>query len=142
MYALAKRWFVDTYKDARAVIEYEDPATLTIIGNGSMPYNPVIFSGSDGRRGSIKYTLEIAFKPGRCRVRIGNYVHTSSYALGSILADTLVCSDASAYRGLGGGTKFLSRVCMEEVFPMIKGNEEAILHSLDAALRAAKDDDW
>lgn len=145
LYTTAKRWFVDTFKDSKAVIEFDDAATHTIVGNGSFTYEPTIFLGSGTRRGSMRYTIEVSCKDGRYRVKLSNYTHIATAGLGAILSDSTVCSGATGqgYGTPGKPTAYLKRVCKEEALPMIQDNETKLLASLKAAmLKPAGPSDW
>lgn len=140
----AKRWFVDTFKDAKEVIQLEDAATNTIVGKGSFKYKPTINNSSQGRVGSMQFSVEVGCKDGRYRVRFYDFTHVAISGLGPIKADTLACGDGVSYRYVSGKpTKFLGRVCVEEVWPQIHATEAQLLESLSTAMKSkAVSTDW
>lgn len=135
LHANARRWFVDAFKDAKEVVQFDDPATNTIVGKGSFKYETTIFLANVGRQGHMRFTLEVACKNGRYRVKFSDFTHEALNGLGLIRADNDLCGDGPSYRNLNGDpTKFLTRVCNEEVWPQIHETEERLLASLRAAM--------
>lgn len=66
LYRSARRWFVDAFKDAEEVIQLEDDSARTIVGKGWFNYHDM---------GRIWFTVEVAAKAGRYRVRFYNFNH-------------------------------------------------------------------
>jgi len=64
--AAARKWFVDTFKDAKEVIQMDDEATNTIVGKGLSKPDPNF---------GLHYTIEVASKKGRARIRLYNVHH-------------------------------------------------------------------
>lgn len=79
--AKARKWFVDTFKDANEVIQMDDAATNIIVGKG---WSPV------GTKSGIHYTVEVACKQGRYRYRIYDVYHAGhgSASVGTAYAQT------------------------------------------------------
>ncbi len=144
IYGAAQRWFVDTFRDADEVIQLRDTVMHTIVGKGSFRYEPTILNSSQGRLGVMRFTIEVGCREGRYRVRLYDFVHEAVSGLGPILADSLQCGDGVSYRMMNGKpTKFLGRVCIEEVWPQIHATETALLGSLKAAMdKKDRPSDW
>jgi len=137
MRARARRWFVDTFKDAKEVIQMDDPNTNTIVGKGSFQYRPTILNSSEGRIYPVQFSIEIQCKKGRYRVRLYDFVQPGGGALGPILADSLHCSGSIYYRTTNGTpTKFHEKLCAKEVWPQIHGTEAQLLSSLKATMQS------
>ena len=137
LYSRAKRWFVDTFKDANAVVKLDDPANATIVGKGSFPYISKIFRGACQREGWIDYTIEVAAKDGRYRVRMYDFIHRGKYCpnIGSavdigLLYDMPGCNPQYESEG----AKHAARVCAEEVRPLLEAHDLLILRSLKGAM--------
>lgn len=64
--ATARKWFVDTYKDANEVIQMDDAATNTIVGKGWTEFGP---------KAGLYYSIEVQCKRGRARIRIYDVHH-------------------------------------------------------------------
>jgi hypothetical protein len=75
LYAQAKMFFVDAFKNSKAVIQLEDSANNTIIGEGKIPYKSRYLIGSGTTVGSISFRISIACKDGRYKYDIGNFNH-------------------------------------------------------------------
>ncbi len=75
LYAQAKMFFVDAFKDSKAVIQLEDPVNKTIIGEGSIPYRSRYLIGSGTTVGKITFRISIACKDGRYKYDVGNFNH-------------------------------------------------------------------
>lgn len=135
LYARAKRWFVDTYKDAGSVLEMEDPVTSTLVGNGSMPYSTSVFMNSVNRAGSIHYTIEVNCKDGRYRCAVRNVIHTSDWVW-QIMSGEDCCP---MYR-MNTTKAHAAKVCKDELMPQVDTYFTMLEASLKAAMTApAKD---
>lgn len=143
IYRRAKRWFVDSFRDAKEVIQLDDPTTFTVVGKGVWKFNAEIFVGSAVRKGYMRFSLEIAAKEGRYRVRFYDYRHEGSTSatqyglagplnLGLIYDDKSYCTRAYNTKDRASyiPSKHEERVCLEEVWPQIEEQERAMLVSL------------
>ena len=75
LYAQAKMFFVEAFKNSKAVIQLEDPANKIIIGEGSIPYSSRYLIGSGTTIGKISFRMSISCKNGRYKYDIGNFNH-------------------------------------------------------------------
>ena len=75
LYAQGKMFFVDAFKNSKAVIQLEDEANKTIVGEGAIPYSSKYLIGSGTTIGKISYRISIACKDGRYKYDIGNFNH-------------------------------------------------------------------
>ena len=75
LFPQAKMWFVEAFKNSKAVIQMEDLNNKTIIGNASIPYSSRFLIGSGTTVGKITYQISIACKDGRYKYDITNFIH-------------------------------------------------------------------
>ena len=75
LYQQTKMWFVDVFKNSKAVIQLEDNANKTVIGEASFRYSSRIFFGCATTVGKIKYKISITCKDGRYKYEISNFYH-------------------------------------------------------------------
>ena len=137
LYRRAKKWFVDTFRDASSVIQLDDPATQTIIGKGALKYTPSIFMGSAARKGFIGFSIEVAAREGRYRIRLYDFNHTGSiteYSSTTFDLGVIYAGDTCSMVWGDKQSKHRYRVCNEEVWPHISANNAAILQSLEKAM--------
>ncbi|MBO6184199.1 MAG: DUF4468 domain-containing protein [Chryseobacterium sp.] len=88
LYASAKMWFTQTFKDPKEVIILDDSNNNIIVGRGNMRYNSKIFSGSAARQGWIGFDVQIACKDGRYKYNFSNFTHEGkTYNYGLITTD-------------------------------------------------------
>lgn len=149
LYPVAKRWFVDVFRDADEVIQIDDPQRHTIVGKGNFTFIASILVASAVRKGIMRFSVEVIVKNGRYRVRFYDYRHEGTHAyspylappldLGLIYNDQAYCThnynlkDNPSYKP----SKHEVRVCMEEVWPQIAENESSLLSVLFKAMTAA-----
>lgn len=141
--ARARRWFVDSFKDANEVIQMDDTKTNTIVGKGSFQYRPTLLVSSNGRVTPIRFSLEIHCRNGRYRLRLYDFLQDGLGALGPILSDSLHCSGSNYYRTTSGTpTKYHEKICLKEAWPQIHAAEVRLLSSLAAAMAKPSANDW
>ncbi|KFF26857.1 DUF4468 domain-containing protein [Chryseobacterium vrystaatense] len=75
LYAQTKMFFVDAFKNSKAVIQLEDPTNKIVIGEASFPYRSRYLIGSGTTIGKISYKISISCKDGRYKYDIGNFNH-------------------------------------------------------------------
>lgn len=75
LYANAKMWFTQTFKNPKEVIVLDDPNNNIIVGRGNMRYQSKIFSGSAAREGWITFDVQISCKDGRYKYNFSNFIH-------------------------------------------------------------------
>lgn len=75
LYANAKIWFTNTFKDAREVILLDDSENNILFGRGMMYFNSKIFVGGGAMSGGIEYEIKIMCKDGRYKYIITNFNH-------------------------------------------------------------------
>lgn len=78
LYTNARLWFMNTFKDSKSVLEVDDRVNYTIAGKGNFNYEPRVFSGSEGTRGYISFSVYIFIKNGKYKYEITNFYHNSS----------------------------------------------------------------
>lgn len=71
MYMKALEWIALNYKDAGAVIQFQDKETGKIIVKGAWPSSRYM------KEGLVKHTLTLAFKDGRFKYDYTDFVYTS-----------------------------------------------------------------
>jgi hypothetical protein len=72
IYDAAKIWIAENFRSAKRVIEYENPKTATLIGNGGMPY-PCSAVGCIARHDwNVTFTMRMDAKDERFRLTFSN----------------------------------------------------------------------
>ena len=141
LYANAKIWFTDTYKDAREVILLDDPENYILLGRGVMRYSSKIFVGGTGREGWIMYDIKIMCKDGRYKYDFTNFVHTGkAYNLGLITNEKYL----STFTGIAaGGEKYKTRVT-DELREFIRIDIESLIERLEEYMNKSlpTQEDW
>jgi hypothetical protein len=134
----ARLWFVDTFKDAKEVIQMDDAATNTIVGKGWQE-----LMGGD----KMLVTIEVIAKQGRCRIRIYDVVHRwkdeSSTLHWGTLYDEDLCYNPPTM-------PMISRNQLEKQAlkncgkyrPIISSNLDRLMQSFTDAMKAPASDDW
>lgn len=147
LYRAAKRWFADTFKDAKAVIQLEDTTTHTIVGKGNFP---LVWEG-DSKDGRIDFTVEVMTKDGRYRVRFYDLGHfgspkvfgTTFYPatnLGTVYEGEQCYRPEHMWSGEKRMLKEYSWVagnCKEIVWPQVNASIEGMLLTLKATMTNA-----
>lgn len=142
----ARKWFVDTFKDANEVIQMDDAATHTIVGKGWTEFGP--YAG-------IHFTIEVACKSGRFRYRIYDVQHKGrGFVPGSTVpvpSFGYLDDDERCYKpqrvGLqseAGAEKQMLKQC-KGMRPEIDKRLDGIAASLEDAMKVAVSpaaDDW
>jgi len=142
--AAARKWFVDTFKDANEVIQMDDEATNTIVGKG--------LSKPDTNFG-LHYTIEVAAKKGRARIRLYNVHHegiggtTVGTTYQPYLSYGPLVDEPECYQIPKEKPSFINHRLKRCGFirPMVSGKIDELVLSLEAALRSAPSqpsDDW
>lgn len=144
--AKARKWFVDTFKDANEVIQMDDAATNTIIGKGWTEF---------GDYAGIHYTITVECKHGRFRYRIYDVHHKGRGfvpgttvpvpSLGS-LADDERCytPQQTGLQSPAGAERKMLKTC-EGMRPEVDKRLDHIAASLESAMEtaaASSSDDW
>lgn len=78
LFAGAKMWFTQSFKNPKEVIILDDSENNILVGRGNMPYRSKIFSGSAAREGHITFDVTIACKNGRYKYEFTNFTHTGN----------------------------------------------------------------
>lgn len=139
----ARKWFVDTFKNATEVIQMDDNATNTIIGKG--------WSKLDAY-GGLHYTIEVACKDGRARIRIYDVHHKGiggvrigtayqAYASYGPLFDEEVCYTLA--RDNSSHQKQALKKCVT-LRPEVDATLDSLVASLELALKGSSKttNDW
>lgn len=144
--AKARKWFVDTFKDANEVIQMDDAATNTIIGKGSTEF---------GAYAGIHFTISVECKHGRFRYRIYDVHHKGrGFVPGSTvpvpslgyLEDDERCykPQPAGLQSAAGAEKQMLKQC-KGLRPEVDKRLDALAASLEAAMKTAttpSSDDW
>ena len=77
LYMRAKVWFAAAFVDSKQVLEVEDKVEGSLVGKGSIPYEPRALRLMP-LRGVIVFTLMIMVKDGRFRYELSNFRHRGS----------------------------------------------------------------
>lgn len=137
LYAKAKLWIAQTYKDATKVIKHDDPENSILVGKGTMTYSSSVFMGGAGRDGYVNYDIEIACREGRYKYTFSNFRHEGkSMNLGLITNEEMLPS----LTGLSGGPKKYKKNVSDEARERISSNILPLIASLKTAMET--NDDW
>lgn len=76
IYSASRQWIAESFKSSKSVVEYEDKAEGTIIGNGSIPY-PCADKGSwvcvnQSQVLKLLFTMRLEAKDGKFRLGFSN----------------------------------------------------------------------
>ena len=93
LYYNARLWFMNTFKDSKAVLEIDDKVNYVIAGKGVLRYEPRVFSGSDGIRGFINFSVFIYIKDGKYKYEITNFYHEPIGRYGTVYSLHLITDD-------------------------------------------------
>lgn len=66
IYDQVKIWIAENFRSARQVIEHDDKASGTLIGNGTTPYSP------DGYNKKVQFTMRVDVKDNRFKLNFIN----------------------------------------------------------------------
>ena len=126
LYKKAKKWFVNTFKDAKEVIQTEDEDG--IIGKGSFHLDKTFTTPE----GWVKFTLEVQFKEGRYKYTFNDFYFDA------------IPSDFSGQLGPERPTKLIMKKAWQKVLNESATQIEAVEKSLISAMSAEieKQDDW
>ncbi len=137
----ARKWFVDTFKDANEVIQMDDAATNTIVGKGWTEF---------GSHAGIHYTIEVQCKRGRLRIRVYDVMHkgrgsintgagySPAISLGYLFdEDRCYAPIRLGFQSGQGAEKQMLKWCAVNR-PEIATRLDAIVVSIEAALKAPK----
>ncbi|QQR87550.1 MAG: DUF4468 domain-containing protein [Flavobacteriales bacterium] len=146
LYRSARRWFVDAFKDAEEVIQLEDDSARTIVGKGWFNYHDM---------GRIWFTVEVAAKAGRYRVRFYNFNHVGVGGLtsgttyvpyldyGPIYAGAECYTPKPTLMIVEGTEKEMMLIhCAGIIQPLIKKECDAMVADLQRAMSSAGSSDW
>jgi hypothetical protein len=132
LYASAKMWFTQTFKDPKEVIILDDPNNNIIVGRGNMRYNSKIFSGSAARQGWIGFDVQIACKDGRYKYNFSNFTHEGkSYNYGLITNDPFLPTMKGMM--MGGPENYKIKVT-NELKETIKNRIESLIVNLETTM--------
>ncbi|WP_312351242.1 DUF4468 domain-containing protein [Empedobacter sp.] len=100
LYASAKMWFTQLFKDPREVIILDDAENNILVGRGNIPYKSKIFLGSATREGRIYFDVTIACKDGRYKYDFTNFMHEGDGVnLGLITDEEFLSTMKGAFAG-------------------------------------------
>ncbi|KPH13513.1 DUF4468 domain-containing protein [Chryseobacterium sp. ERMR1:04] len=103
LYAAAKIWFTQTFKNPKEVIILEDADNNILVGRGSMKYSSKVFMGSGAREGWISFDITIACKDGRYKYDFTNFIHEGNTVSLGIITNEEMLSTLTGM--LAGGPK-------------------------------------
>lgn len=74
IYSSAKMWIAENFRSAKSVIEYDNQAEGTIIGNGTIKYPCEGFECVGKGEWTVDFTMKIEVKDGRFKTSFSNLV--------------------------------------------------------------------
>lgn len=134
LYNRAKRWFVDTYKSGKDVIQLDDKENGEIIGKGFFEEMwMVTFYG--GQNVNVWQTIKVQMKDGRYRYEITDFrmkyfVSASQYTSSSNVDVAL----EEWNKGRDANNK--------KFYPKIDSHIKSLIESLDKAMKTKTKSDW
>lgn len=142
LYALAKVWFANSFKDPKEVIVLDDSTNNVLIGRGNLRYISKIFVGSAAREGWIAFDVQIACKDGRYKYTFSNFIHEgNSVNYGLVTTDSFL----PTMKGFtaGGPEKYKIKVT-NEIRDIIKTKIDSLILSLKSTMdkQIASKEEW
>ena len=134
LYKRAKRWFIETYKSAKDVIQLDDKENGEVIGKGFFEiYWQVTFMS--GQNINVWQTMKIQVKDGRYRYEITDfnvkyYVSASQYSSGANIDSPLEAWN----KGRDDNSK--------KIYTKIDTEVKSLISSLEKFVRTPPKDDW
>ncbi|GAB2528122.1 DUF4468 domain-containing protein [Rufibacter soli] len=141
LYKAARQWFVETYKDANAVLQMDDKADGKLIGKGLHPYSFV--NGVNISEVKLSFIVNIDVKDGKYRYKL--YSFSGENKNSSLLSSTAAPSVYKInydeeYKLLKEGKRPGYR---GKIVSGLHNEAEAIIASLNSAMKKAEaSTDW
>ncbi|GIM61119.1 hypothetical protein CAPN008_11690 [Capnocytophaga canis] len=142
LFANAKIWFTESFKDPKEVIILDDTQNNILIGRGSIKYNTKIWIGSAAREGYLSFDVNIACKDGRYKYNFTNFTHIGKNSMGIVPTG----DEMPHFTGLnaGGGKGYKTKVT-KEIKEIIDKKIEPLIESLKIAMDkklTTQEDNW
>jgi len=142
LYANAKIWFTQVFKNPKEVIILDDTENNILIARGNIPYISKIGFGSACRKGYITFEMQIAIKKGRYKYNFKDFYHKGDcYDLGTITNEEFLSTMKGAFAG--GPLNYKIKVT-NELRDKVKTHIEPIilLLKLEMDKKLATKEDW
>ena len=78
LFAAARSWFVDTFKDSKNVIEVNDESRGEITAKGLFEFKAPALFAYNSINGTISYRVTILVKEGKVKIEISRFIHEGS----------------------------------------------------------------
>ena len=132
VYSIAKRWFVDSFRDAGEVIQLDDPAEKIIMGKGSGTVNWTMKGFGGGTKAmAYSFSIEVQAKAGRYRVKLYDFLME-----GKSIQDIPCCYGKCD--GAGKGFRDAGLQMCTDIFTRM----DQLLLSLSQAMKSPGSSDW
>lgn len=134
LYSSAQLWFVETFKDAKSVIQLQDKENGELIGKGLFYIPTNRFGYTAIGLGIVRFQVQISVKEGRYKYSFSNFTHEG---------------DKPQIYDCGCLDNEEPTVCSKKIFAEVKEKTDAQIKILIASLKRAmeenkgkKADDW
>ena len=75
LYTAALVWFSEAVKQPSEALSTQDRDAGIVVGKSSFAYEPVVFVGSSGIRGTVRFSITVEVKDGRYRYSLSSFTH-------------------------------------------------------------------
>lgn len=142
LYASAKMWFTQSFKNPKEVIILDDSENNILVGRGNMPYKSKIFSGSAAREGYITFDVTIACKDGRYKYDITNFTHSGNTVNYGLITNEETLPTMTGL--LAGGPKNYKIKVTNELRSFIDARIKPLIEQLKSSMEKpiATKEDW
>ena len=142
LYASAKMWFTQSFKNPKEVIILDDSENNILVGRGNMPYKSKIFSGSAAREGYITFDITIACKDGRYKYDITNFTHSGNTVNYGLITNEETLSTMTGL--LAGGPKNYKIRVTNELRSFIDARIKPLIDQLKSSMEKpiVTKEDW
>ncbi len=145
LYSAALTWFGQTFGSGKEVLQTQDREGGTLVGRALFKYEPVIFMGSNGIRGVVRYTITLEFKDDRYRYTLGPFTHEGNPANpGGQFSFGVITGDEECPHPVYGTARSGREKTWTDLKVKTQHEAESIIASLKAkmATAATQKSDW
>ena len=141
IFSSARKWFSESFKDSKMVLDINDKESGELSGNFTIPFSSNIHWGSDCTKGFIHANISIYIKEGKYKYEIKNFNHDASsnscnYSFGVITDDKECPVDIKSQN-----KKWENKV-WKELQARSESAAENLISSLNASMQNTNNNDW
>lgn len=145
LFAAARSWFVDTFRDSKNVIEVNDEGRGELTAKATYEYRAAAFIAQTLTSGWVTYRVSIYVKDGKAKIEVGRFIHEGTDAPLAKAINYGLITDARFPPKLKGMTDGASAKNWALLQSQSKAEADRLIKSATAALRNAKSsagDNW